>query len=473
MKRSVRERERGWKKNEMCLFIEFNGFGFLFSFLFHCRLSGFFNFRMPTYILRDPELYKQIAIKNFDSFVDHRFIIEPQMDSLMGNTLFLMRGEKWRKMRTTLTPAFTGCKMRRMFDLVRECAIDSRNYLIERVFDDIGSEQVIELAEFYSRVTNDMIASCAFGLKINSLIDRNNEFYETGATLQHLHSVKSFMKILCLRTFPWLMDKFQYQFVDKKIRDVFSKLVLRNIKNRRLNQIVRPDLIDLLMRAKNDGQNGPWSDDEIISQAFIFFLAGFDTTMWVLIATTYELALNQRIQQRLIDEIDAMNDKLSDQLIGYDDLNKMKYLDMVIMEVLRLHSPAVLIDRLCSKRIQLNVDDKIKINIEKGDHIWIPIYCFHHNPEYFSQPELFDPERFNDENKKNINQAHYVPFGIGPRACIGNRFAIMEVKGIIYYMLSQFKFNISSKTEIPMKIKSSPFGLNAANGLYLSMKRRK
>lgn len=61
---------------------------------FHFRLSGFFNFMRPIYVLRDPELYKQIAVKHFDSFVDHRFIIEPQMDSLVGNTLFLMRGEK-------------------------------------------------------------------------------------------------------------------------------------------------------------------------------------------------------------------------------------------------------------------------------------------------------------------------------------------------------------------------------------------
>lgn len=111
----------------------------------------------PTYILRDPELYKQICTKNFDSFVDHLFIIEPHMDSLMGNTLFLMRGEKWRKMRTTLTPAFTSAKMRHMFDLVRDCATQSTDYLLDTFFPTVGCEMPMEMKDFYSRVTNDTV----------------------------------------------------------------------------------------------------------------------------------------------------------------------------------------------------------------------------------------------------------------------------------------------------------------------------
>lgn len=109
------------------------------------RLSGFFNFMRPTYILRDPEIYKQICTKNFDSFVDHLFVIEPHMDTLMGNTLFLMRGEKWRAMRTTLTPAFTSAKMRHMFDLVRDCAINSTDFLLATFFPTVGCEMEMEL----------------------------------------------------------------------------------------------------------------------------------------------------------------------------------------------------------------------------------------------------------------------------------------------------------------------------------------
>lgn len=356
--------------------------------------------------------------------------------------------------------------MRHMFELVRECAIESRNFLVESKFPTVGMELPVEITDFYSRVTNDTIASCAFGLKINSLIDRNNEFFVTGCKLQHLNSLKSFLKIWCLRAFPWLFEKLHIEFVDSSIRKVFSSLVLQNIELRGVNKIIRPDLIDLLMRAR---RGSTWSDDEIISQAFVFFLAGFDTTMWVLTAVTYELALHPEVQQRLINEIDQNSNANG---ITYDELNKMKYLDMVVMEVLRIHSPAVLIDRLCSKTFHLTDGEGVDVIIEKGDHIWIPIYCFHHNPNYFAEPERFDPERFNDENSKNIVQAHFVPFGIGPRACIGSRFAIMEVKLIIYSMLKQFTFHRTSLTEVPMKIKSSPFGLSPLNGVVLSLKRR-
>lgn len=294
----------------------------------------------------------------------------------MGNTLFLMRGDKWRKMRTTLTPAFTSAKMRHMFDLVRDCAITSTDFLLETFFGAVGCEMEMEMQDFYSRVTNDTIASCAFGLKINSLFDRENVFYETGCKIQHLSSVKAFLKISGLRAFPWLFKKLNIEFVDADMRKVFSDLVLQNIDERRKNQIVRADLIDLLLHASS---GSAWSNDEIISQAFVFFLAGFDTSMWVILALTYELALNPNIQGRLIGEIDALNSEVNDREITYDALNKLKYLDMVVMETLRMHSPAVLIDRLCSKRFHLTDGDAINVQIEKNDHIWVPIYCFHHN----------------------------------------------------------------------------------------------
>lgn len=374
------------------------------------------------------------------------------------------------KMRTTLTPAFTSAKMRHMFDLVRDCARTSTDFLLETFFVAIGCEMEMEMQDFYSRITNDTIASCAFGLKINSLFDRENVFYETGCRIQELSSMKAFIKISGLRVFPWLFKKLNIEFVDADMRKVFSDLVLQNIEERRKNQITRADLIDLLLQAIN---GSVWSNDEIISQAFVFFLAGFDTSMWVILALTYELALNQEIQNRLISEIDATNRELDGNEITYDTLKEIKYLDMVVMETLRKHSPAVLIDRLCSKRFHLTDGDAINVQIEKGDHIWVPIYCFHHNPNYWKQPEIFDPERFNDENRKNINQAHYVPFGLGPRKCIGSRFALMEVKLIIYYMLCRFSFKATARTEVPMKIKSSPFGLTSVNGLILSVTRRK
>lgn len=433
----------------------------------------------PVYLVRDPQLFKQIAIKDFESFEDHKFVLEPEADSLIGNTVFMMRGKKWRQMRATLSPAFTGSKMRLMFELIRECAVASTDYFM-RETEQTG-EREIEIKEFYARYTNDVIASVAFGLKINSLEDRLNTFFVTGSRLQHLGSPKSFINIVCQRVMPWVMRTLGIEFINADVRRIFTDLVLRNMDERQRMGISRPDLIDLLLKVRqtnsdrhNRTKNGKrlWKDIELISQCFVFFLAGFDTSTWLLVSTTYELALNSAIQDKLIDEVDRMTTMLNGNEITYDDMKKMKYLDMVICEVLRIRPPAVFIDRVCTKDCTLSDGYKVNVQIDKGSLLWIPIYSFHHNPEYFPAPDRFDPERFSDENRANMDSAHYIPFGLGPRMCIGNRFALMEVKVILYFLLKEFCFDVASNTEIPMTLVSSPFGIQPRNGLNIKMVAR-
>lgn len=94
-------------------------------------------------------------------------------------------------------------------------------------------------------------------------------------------------------------------------------------------------------------------------------------------------------------------------------------MDQVVSETLRMWPPAFVTDRLCVKNYAFDDEDKLKFQFEKGSVFWIPIYALHRDPKYFPQPENFDPERFNDENKKKIIHETYIPFGFGPRNCIG------------------------------------------------------
>lgn len=206
-------------------------------------------------------------------------------------------------------------------------------------------------------------------------------------------------------------------------------------------------------------------------QTFIFFLGGYDTIKWMLTAFAYELARNPDIQERLIDEIDATNSALDGADVTYEELNKMEYMDMVLSEVLRLYPPFVLHDRLCTKDFKFN-DGKTKIEFVRGDTLWIPAHCYHHNPDYWPEPERFDPERFSAENKGNINPAYYIPFGMGPRQCIANRFSLLEGKVALYYLLKDFTLNVSPKTEVPMKIRSTHFIQAPMNGLHLTLRKR-
>lgn len=214
---------------------------------------------------------------------------------------------------------------------------------------------------------------------------------------------------------------------------------------RKRDNIYRPDMIHLLMQAREgslkieseeksievDGfatveesdvgkraVNRVWDGEEIVAQWFLFFAAGFETVSTVLVFTSYELIANPYIQQKLYEEIVATNEQINGKRVNYDSLQRMKFLDQVICEVLRKWPPAVATDRACVKDYQYD-DGKLKFDIEKSHIIQIPIYDIHHNPKYFLDPDRFDPERFNEENKHNIAPGTYIPFGVGPRNCIG------------------------------------------------------
>lgn len=112
------------------------------------------------------------------------------------------------------------------------------------------------------------------------------------------------------------------------------------------------------------------------------------------------------------------------------------------------------------------------LHFEVNQVIFIPIWGFHHDPKYFPEPEKFNPDRFSDENRGNIDPDTYLPFGIGPRNCIGSRFALMELKTIFYYLLLNFSFEVGEKTQIPLQFKKVPFGMATEKGIWAQLKPR-
>ena len=130
-----------------------------------------------------------------------------------------------------------------------------------------------------------------------------------------------------------------------------------------------------------------------------------------------------------------------------------------------------MIDRICVNDFQFDFEGK-KFTIEKNVGIIVPIYGFHRDPKYFPDPHKFDPERFSEENRRNIDPDTYLPFGIGPRNCIGSRFALMELKTLLYYLLLNFKFEVTAKTQIPLKYAKNPIMLKSEKGVWLALKPR-
>ena len=155
-----------------------------------------------------------------------------------------------------------------------------------------------------------------------------------------------------------------------------------------------------------------WTDDDLVAQALVMFLGGFETTAATMQTVCWELSQNQDVQKTLIKEIDEMIATLDGKLISYENLNQLKYLDMVINETLRKWPAFRITPRVCKKDYELKIDDGRIIKIKQGDEINIPIGAIHRDPKYFENPEQFDPLRFSDKNKGNIQSGSYIPFGL-------------------------------------------------------------
>lgn len=461
------------------------------------KALGLFDMRKPLLLLRDPALIKHFAVKHSENFLDHRSFVDEEMDVLFGNSLFLLRGQKWRDMRSTLSPAFTGSKMRLMFELIEEVCGQMMGHLRKEI-DGKGLVDY-EMKELCSRFTNDIIALCAFGIKVDSLKDRENEFYKAGQGASDFSKPSSIWKIMAFNTVPRLTKLLNIQLFGH-LQGFFKNMVLGTMKIREEQKIVRPDMINLLMEIRKgtlehkeeekhesigfatvaESEEGKqshkrvWNDNEIVAQCFLFFVAGFDTSSTAMSFAIYQLALDPDVQQKLYEETSETQEELKSKglSLNYESLQKMKYLDQVVSETLRMHPPAAMTDRQCVKDCVVDDGDGFRIECGKELGLWIPIFAIHRDPKYYPNPDKFDPERFSDENKHLINPDTYLPFGIGPRNCIGSRFALMQVKALIYHLSLNFSFHVTEKTQIPLKLKKSFGSVTTEKGIWIGFKSR-
>lgn len=177
--------------------------------------------------------------------------------------------------------------------------------------------------------------------------------------------------------------------------------------------------------------------------------------------------MNEQVQDKLRDEINANVD--NEGKIDFDIFSEMPYIDQVIHESLRLHSPATFTNRLCTEDCKLECDG-FEAPIEKGLNIYIPIHQIHYDPEYYENPDSFIPERFDPENggyKSFQAKGVFLPFGDGPRICLGMRFALLQSKAAIAAIVRNFKISVNSKTAKKLVIDPNEFINAKVGGLWL------
>nr|XP_031848283.1 cytochrome P450 9e2-like [Nomia melanderi] len=423
----------------------------------------------PVIMIRDPELLKSIAIKHFDHFPDHRSFGSLNIDPFFAKNLLLLRGERWKEVRALLTPAFTSSKMKEMFKLMSECAANMADHLAALKEEN----NVIELKDIFTRFANDVFASCAFGISINSMVERNNKFYVLGKEILDLHGGNVF-KLLAMILFPRFSKMLGLRIIRKEVVNFFEEVVSATIATRQRTGIYRPDFIQLMMENRTKlGPEKHLNNLDIASQAFTFYFGGFETTSTLLCFASHMLAVNPEIQKRLQEEIDQvlMN---SNGEIPYETMNGMKYLEAVINETLRLYPVIPFTDRECVKPLELPaaLPGLKPFKMEMGSHIWIPIYAIQRDPRYFDEPEQFDPSRFLNKEVNLTNSGAFEPFGIGPRICIGNRFAMLQSKVALFHILARCELKVATKTAVPLKLGNGGAFLKAENGFWLEIQPR-
>jgi len=438
------------------------------------RVCGTFIGRNPALLTSDPDVIKQVTVKDFNIFTNRRSFGTPNKKDPLSNMLTALKDDEWRQVRNTLTPTFTTGKLKQMMSLIEQCVGNSKKILEE----PSSARRPIDARDYFQLLTIDVIASVAFGVKIESLDDPENEFrkyakraFTNSPYMGYIIVMWPLLFKLVLFSQRNKMSPFRY-FLDVANKTIDMRIAQKETAIR--------DFLQIMLDAQKDEDEDSTADSSdgklqkkktltrevIVGQTVIFLLAGHETTATTLSFMAYSLAMHQDIQEKLIQEVDDVMSR-KDGKIDYETIMGMEYLDMVISETLRMYPAATRLDRVCSQD-----NYKIKnLTLKKGMLVIPAIYALHHDPEFYPNPEVFDPNRFSAENKKARNPATYLPFGSGPRNCIAMRFALMEIKIAMVHLLSEYRFTTCEKTEYPLKMENG-VGLLRPVSVHLVFQKR-
>lgn len=425
-------------------------------------MIGLFVNRSPILVLNDPDLIKDVLIRDFSNFVDRGFNVHERTEPLSLNLLNL-EPKRWRPLRAKLSPIFTSGKLKDMIPLMLECSQHLEDYLDKLV----AKGEFVECRELTAKFTTDVIGTCAFGLNMNAIAEEDSTFRHIGRKI-FKPDMENILRLKTRLFLPKFYDLLGYVFPDRRFAPFFTKVVVDTMKYREEHKIVRHDFINMLMELKanqNKLDNIELTDSLLTAQAFVFFAAGFETSSSTMSNVLYELAQNHKIQDKLREEIRESYAKTGGDF-KYENIKEMKYLDKVFKETLRKYPPTAILKRKSTSDYTFN---GTKIKIPKGTVIWIPIIVIQHDPNIYPNPEIFDPERFNEDAIAARHPMHYLSFGDGPRNCIGARFAICQSKIGLIKILRNHKVDVCEKTIIPHEYDPGAFLLTPKHGVYVKL----
>ncbi|KAF2893763.1 hypothetical protein ILUMI_12408, partial [Ignelater luminosus] len=428
---------------------------------FESPYFGIFILHKPFLVIKSPEVIKAILVKDFNHFCNRTILSDERCDSLMSKVLFIVDNPEWKIIRSKMTPVFTSGKMKGMVQLINDVSLEMNAYLEKHT-----SKSFIEAKEVCTKYSTDVIATYAFGIHACSFQNENSEFRAVGRKVLEFEWETALRQIIYFMA-PELAKLFRIKFLKPGISEFFRDVFWKTIKLREETNNQRNDLIDILIQMKRQpGNNLDFTGDRVVAQACMFFFAGFETTSATMAFTLYELCLSKEIQNKARLEVKEILAKHGG--FTYEALQNMNYLEMIMCETLRKYPVLPFLDRICVKDYKLPNSDLI---IEKGTPVYIPMFGIHHDSKIYLEPDKYDPERFSKENRKNLPSFSYIPFGEGPRNCIGERFGVLVGKLGLARILSEYELETSLDTPVPLKFETKTFLLASKVGLPIKFKK--
>jgi cytochrome P450 len=363
--------------------------------------------------------------RNYQKAVGYR-----KLKLLLGNGLFTSEGEFWLNQRRLIQPAFHKSHLAHFGEIMIEASeqmlLRWKYYFANASASD---QRQFNLLEQMSECTLEIVCESLLGQKLESGGKIVNE--ELPSTLRFL--VRRVLNPLAPPM--WLPTPANRKFKKstKKLRGLITSLLFE--KKHFNTEKTGQDLLSLLLHQKTESGE-PMPNEQITDEILTFFLAGHETSAVALTWAFYELNRNPNIENKLREEVLEV---VGDKLITVSDLPKLTYCKQVCQEVLRLYPPAWALAREAIE------DDTLgDFYIQKGDSVVINTYWLHRNPEHWQNPTQFLPERWETENS-NQHKFAYAPFGGGPRLCIGNHFAMMEMQIVLASVLQKYQLQFHTE----------------------------
>ncbi|XP_014257089.1 probable cytochrome P450 6a13 [Cimex lectularius] len=426
--------------------------------------GGMYRFISPSIMLRDPELIKAVFVKEFNSFQGNDWYVDPKLEPILGLNPFNLVGSEWTRSRMAVTSSLTLCKIKGMMPQIYFICDNLKAYL------ELNQNEFLEGYDVFGKYTTDIIASCAFGLDSQSFTDSKSKLREVSSKMFNT-GIKGNLALFCALYMKKLGRLLKFKIFSDEINDYFVAIIKEASDYRIKNGISRNDFLQMLIDANlehlQQGKGPLYNYQEMAAHCMTFFLDGFETTSIFLAFIVHEISLNPKVQTTLRNEIQTVGLKIRD--FDFEKLNGLNYLDMVLKETLRKHPPGTTMARLCNKSVVLtNPKRNISLHIEEGMSVTLPMYSLHNDPEYFPNPEIFDPLRFTKENIAKRPEFCYFPFGGGPRSCPGYKFAYTMIK--LAVVITVLHFNLESKDNVHTKLELNPlntFFHSAKDGLWV------